>query len=623
MCSLDCSKAGVFLLPFTAFANLFVEKIKGQRMSTSRYFPLVLFVATLCFLRPVAADPGAIENGDPGAYFAPDRLIQVEIKMAPEDWQALRISHRVTGEDFSKIVDNPYRYYPADVVIDGIKLSSVGIRKKGFFGSAISTRPSLKLKLDHYVDDQEFSGLSSLTFNNNNQDPSRMQSVMVYRFFNDAGINSPRANFARIIVNGEDLGVYTHVESVNKALLKRLFQTAKGDLWEGYAGDFTEGEFNRITHKRGKDADGEALRKLYAVLQSPDVIPLESFEALIDLDAFISFWAGEVLIGHWDGYSSNRNNYYIYRSPESGLFYFIPWGPDSAFWDPGPFLPDTLPKSFKARGYLCQRLWELPEIRVRYRKEMQRLLSEVWNEDRMLSDMQQILSLIQPDSTVSARAASRNVDSIRTFIKARRGEIQAELEVAAIDWPVTGSEGVAGPGAMMEVTGQFSTVFQVPLPEQAELSESGALSLFANVSTDLLGTGNARVEYTVDGNTYRPFTNYGVRATPGDPDFIRKGYPVIELIASSDTGHPPWRLTLTLDPYQLRDGKNALAIDHFTVWALLSQGDPGSEEAQTTAFGISGELELEEFSREPGAAVSGRFRLQTAAFESSTAETDG
>ena len=93
---------------------------------------------------------------------------------------------------------------------------------------------------------------------------------------------------------------------------------------------------------------------------------------------------------------------------------------------------------------------------------------------------------------------------------------------------------------------------------------------------------------------------------------------MIELIASSDSGHPPWRLTLTMDPYQLAEGKNNLAIDHFTVWALLSQGNPGAEDAQTTAFGISGELELDKFSAKPGAEVSGRFRLKTAAFKNTS-----
>jgi hypothetical protein len=58
-----------------------------------------------------------------------------------------------------------------DVTIDGQDLGQVGIRKKGFFGSAISTWA---------------------------------QSFMAYRFMNEAGVNSPRSNLARILVNGED-----------------------------------------------------------------------------------------------------------------------------------------------------------------------------------------------------------------------------------------------------------------------------------------------------------------------------------------------------------------------------------------------------------------------------------
>ena len=63
------------------------------------------------------------------------------------------------------------------------------------------------------------------------------------------------------------------------------------------------------------------------------------------------------------------------------------------------------------------------------------------------------------------------------------------------------------------------------------------------------------------------------------------------------------------------EGKNQLEVDHFTVWAQMIQGEPGSEEAQTTGFGISGTLELDRFSLEPGAPVSGRFHLTAPAFK--------
>jgi hypothetical protein len=163
------------------------------------------------------------------------------------------------------------------------------------------------------------------------------------------------------------------------------------------------------------------------------------------------------------------------------------------------------------------------------------------------------------------------------------------------------------------VPSEFQGVFT--LPETDPMPGGGSDSkLFDSVPAELIGTGQAQIEYIIEGETFRPFTKYGVRATPGNPDYIRKGYPVIELIASSDTGHSNWRLLLIVDPYQVTTGKNELEIDHFTVWAQLAEGEPGSKDAKRIAFVISGSLELDEFSREPGARVPGRFTLNMAAF---------
>ncbi|MDH3926001.1 MAG: CotH kinase family protein [Xanthomonadales bacterium] len=568
-------------------------------------------ITTLFFLS-ISSLLHAAETLTADNLFDPDRLIQVEVTMDPKNWLDLRISHRETGENFSQIVEKPYEYYPADVKIDGLDIGRVGIRKKGFFGSAVSTRPSLKLKIDYSEKNRTFAGQDRLTFNNNNQDPTRAQSFLVYQFMNEAGVMSPRSNLARITVNGEDLGIYTHVESVRKPFIKRLFGKSKGDLWEGFAGDFTESEYGRIVHKFGKDDDGVELQRLYALLQSPDPIPLDSFEKLLDIDAFITLWASEVLIGHWDGYAGNRNNFYIFRPKKSGLFYFTPWGPDSAFADPGPFIHVPVPKSIKARGYLCERLWELPEVRERYRKEMQRLLNEVWDEKKMLTQLQQVRAMTKPYSTVPDSAVEKGAQSIVNFIESRRGEVQAELDAPATDWPDLGAKFKPGAGKAMVVKGTFNGVFTEPGEDDASGGDS---ALFASIPDDLLGTGKASITYIIEDETYEPFTQYGVRTTPGNPDFIRKDYPVIELIASSDSGHPPWRLLLILDPYQVAGGKNQLDIDHFTVWAQLTQGEPGSDAAQTTAFGISGSLELDEFSRQPGAPVSGRFELNMGTFK--------
>jgi spore coat protein CotH len=251
----------------------------------------VLFASTL-----VPALAGAQVELD---LFAPDRVAQVEVTMDPEDWHALRISHRSREEgNWSKMADNPYLYYPAKVKIDGREFESVGIRKKGFIGSAISTRPSLKIKLNKYVKGQEIDGMDLLTFNNNNQDPTQAQQFLVYDLMNQAGAMAPRVGFAHITVNGEDLGVYSHVEAIRKPFIKRRLGKSNGNLYEGMAGDFDPRAFPRIVHKWGKDEGMQGLLELKDLIEAPGPIDVSKLAARLDLDSFVTLWVAEGLVGH-------------------------------------------------------------------------------------------------------------------------------------------------------------------------------------------------------------------------------------------------------------------------------------------------------------------------------------
>ena len=40
------------------------------------------------------------------------------------------------------------------------------------------------------------------------------------------------------------------------------------------------------------------------------------------------------MVGHWDSFSGNANNYYFYRDPGTEKFYFLPWGPDAPPTEP-------------------------------------------------------------------------------------------------------------------------------------------------------------------------------------------------------------------------------------------------------------------------------------------------
>jgi len=96
-------------------------------------------LVTALFLLSISSLLHAAETLTADNLFDPDRLIQVEVSMDPEDWLELRISHRVTGENFAQIVEKPYDYYPAQVKIDGQAWVRSASAKRAF--SALQSPP--------------------------------------------------------------------------------------------------------------------------------------------------------------------------------------------------------------------------------------------------------------------------------------------------------------------------------------------------------------------------------------------------------------------------------------------------------------------------------------------------
>lgn len=381
------------------------------------------------------ADAGAdAQEGDPTEQvFDPAHVLDVDITLAAADWDRVRAQ----GRDLSALAGNcqagpPVNIYDtveASVTIDGTTLERVGLRKKGFLGSVSTTRPSLKLDFDELVAGQEYSGLSRLTLNNNRQDGSRLRTCMVYRVFAAAGIPTPRCNYARVSVNGEDLGIYSNVEAIKKPFLRRHFADDSGNLYEGQLSDFRAGwsaTFDKKTNEASVDRSD--LDALIAALELPDGELLAALEPLIDVDSFLTYWALEALTGHWDGYANNRNNFYLYGDPTSGKLHFIPWGPDIGYTERDPFSSPTRPLSVSAASRLARRLYDLPAVKADYVARMRTLLDDVWDEDALLAEVDRLDALLGGDPD------DGGLTEIRAFITERRAAFEAELDVGGADW---------------------------------------------------------------------------------------------------------------------------------------------------------------------------------------------
>ena len=374
------------------------------------------------------------EDDSSAVLFDPSAIIDVEIIMDAGDWDDVRNQTR----DLTKIFGpgcraepffSPFTYFPATLIVDGEEIESVGVRKKGFLGSLDTQKPSLKIKFDEYVEDQEFMGMNRLTLNNNKQDRSQIRQCMAYSLFAGAGLPAPRCNFAQVSVNGQKLGLFSNVESIKKRFIARYFDDNEGRLYEGTLSDFAPNWINTFEAKTNKsDPDRSDLIAVQAALQVADEELKVALSKVINIERFITYWALEAMINHGDGYALNRNNFYIYNDPSTGLFEFIPWGFDQVF-KPFTKFGDSL---LFVESVLTRRLYQLPETQQQYVTEVQNLFDSTWNEVKLLREIDRMESLI--GAIVNDEHAgdmffdlAAEAETVRQFVRTRRAVLQSVL----------------------------------------------------------------------------------------------------------------------------------------------------------------------------------------------------
>jgi len=524
------------------------------------------------------------------AMFDPDRVLDISIDMAPDDWDSLRTQTRsifdILGSScLVEPPERPFTYFPATITIDGDVVENVAVRKKGFFGSLSTTKPSLKVKFNEYVEGAEYFGLKRLTLNNSISDPSYVKQCIGYWLFREAGVPASRCNFATVKLNGEDLGIYVHIESLKKQFLRRHFGNDDGNMYEGALSDFRPGWIETFQKKTNKlEPDRSDIEALVPAVEAPDVEFLDAIEPLVDIDSFIDMWATELLVMHADGYARNTNNFYMYRDPATQQFVFIPWGIDSILF------PDTQiswedqmpPKTVWAEGALSRRLYLLPETRTRYLGRLRELLDTVWNEEVIHAELDRMEALVRPLVTEEETEQFDFVlTMVRDFVDARRGELEPVLAGAPELWdrPLRDPWCIDAIGT---VEASFSTTW-------------GTLQ-----DEDVFASGTGTMNVVADGV---PFVTGQVGSHSGlEPE---EGVAVIQLFSWLDDG-TLLVLHLVLDPALVQPG--TLEVDWIEVSAQAVKIEfPPVGEPEAVPVGLVGDgtLVFTAASTSDGAPVSG------------------
>lgn len=433
-----------------------------------------------------AGSNGTATEPDPELpYFAPDHVVDVKIDLDVGSWDTLRAEERsltdiIVGDDcLSSPFESPYTWKRATITVDGVTRSNVGLRKKGFLGSLDRERPSLKVAFDQF-EPQDLFGVRDLTLNNVIQDPAVISQCLGYAVFAKAGLSAPRCNFAHIAVNGQNLGVYAHVEPVKKPFLRRHFGSDAGDLYEGTISDFRDdwlGTFDPKTTE--KDTGKAALQAVARTVKAPPEQLTGALREVIDLEAFASFWATEVLIAHLDGYSRNINNFYVYRLPSTGRVTFLPWGADMLFGNNDATAKTDDPMGKYTQGVVANALYTTVEGRSLLLTALRSVLDRAWNESDLLIEAQRMAELIRPQlGPTQVNAFDVGLRGLREFVTSRRVAL-----LKAIANPPANAQPLRPYACLLpigNISGTFSTTWQPSEPKDPFTTGTGSLEVVLN-----------------------------------------------------------------------------------------------------------------------------------------------
>lgn len=504
---------------------------------------------------------------------------ELEVNLDSDDWAVLREQERSYWDLFGDgcmegPFESPYTYFEATATYDGEPMGTVGIRKKGLIGSVVADRPSLKIDVAEYVGDQTFFGLDRLVFNNGRQDQSRIRTCLAHEWFASAGLVAPRCALAHVVVNGEDLGVYASTENIDENLIGRQRGEGPASMYEGTLSDFREGWTATFEHET-ETSTGAELLAVEQALQADDDELLEALDQVVNLEHFYTFWAAEVIAGHWDGYAGNTNNFYAYSLPTDAQLHFIASGPDSAFDSREPF-GGQQPAWIVTTSALANRLAQHEEGRRNYETALESLLNESWPESKLESRVDEYKSLVRDYDTPDMR---ESIDAVREVIEAKADDVREELGA-----PITVSE----------LRGDFCFV------DRGISNVEFSTTWGSYPNGDLFGGGSGLSEYSWDGTAFVPIQNGFSVGDSGDGRALW-----LTISALSDS--------VFLAPYVIFDSELVesgveIPIDGHAADGYLLYMDTAVSAQWSTAGYLDGTLTFSEAGSRSGQPVEGVLR---------------
>src|SRR5262249_14001026 len=123
---------------------------------------------------------------------------------------------------------------PASLTVDGKKYPNVGIHFRGassYFTVGEGSKRSLNLSMDFMDTKQRLQGYKTLNLLNSHDDVTFLHTAL-YSHIARQYIPAPKANFVKLVINGESWGVYVNTQQFNKEFIADFYPGSKGTRWK-------------------------------------------------------------------------------------------------------------------------------------------------------------------------------------------------------------------------------------------------------------------------------------------------------------------------------------------------------------------------------------------------------
>lgn len=230
------------------------------------------------------------------------------------------------------------------VTIDGESFDDVGIKLKGnssLRNITVDTPAQdlpLRIRLDKYVDDQQFNGISDFTVRANSSETSINEAVAL-DLLREAGLASTLAIATRFSVNSSDESLRLTVQNLDHIWVEDNFPDAGADSvlykaeaegdwsWQGEDGDYS----TSFDIDAGEDNYQPLIELLDLINNGSDEEIAAALPTLLDIDSFATYLAFQEIIDNFDDIDGPGNNAYLFWDSNTGQFTVVAWDHNLAF----------------------------------------------------------------------------------------------------------------------------------------------------------------------------------------------------------------------------------------------------------------------------------------------------